>query len=465
MSSNPDPRDTPDSVRTRPHLASAANNVRRTIAQQEEDNALRPNAAIAESEHMPTKSDDTSTPHTQNESSNTQQQPVSNGAPFRPDPRFTPIDLSRRLTQIDESEQPSAQLASKNTRQRPLAKDELGDFDNEFEELAPKTRPQRKVSSALRSTNWRVKPEQQNVERPALNAQARVFAPSRRVESPLVILSRLTPYKITKRYRTPKPATENNDPPISYTRSPLSVRDFSAAYAPREMPRPQPSDDYLNQAVDDPVRATAPQRLLIILDLNGTCVHRHQSSKPGSPRPHLKPFLEYLFEYHDVMVWSSAMPKNVNKMCRNIFTPEQFDKLVAMWTRENLRLGRLIVTKIKGHKQLTWVWEALNAIKEDKTWLYDQTNTVLIDDTRLKAAAEPWNLLEVPEWNGHDQDDDILRQARKYIDENLCWTRDVSQYLHKHPPTFSTPATISGGTQKAADSLAEEIATLDLSKE
>lgn len=485
MSSSQDPPNNPGLARTRQYLGrkakvtSAADAIFKRIAQQGEYKVRRPESRASHNEQTGAESSDVQTPHTNPESFNTQQRPTRNPAPFQLDPRFTPIDLSRRLSQDDAPEQPSARPVSRIASNRPLTNDELEDFDKEFEQLGPKTlpsrkdgssvmsmrssRPTRKVNNALTSTNWRVNSNQENVDRPVLNVQAPVFDPTRRANPELVIPLHLNPYKITKRYRTPEPTTSLKGLPITFIRSPASSRVFDAANAPKEMPRPQPTDDYLNQAVDDPVQASAPQRLLIILDLNGTCVHRAASHRPGTPRPHLKPFLEYLFEYHDVMVWSSAMPKNVNKMCRNIFTPDQLQKLVAMWTREDLRLGRLIATKIKGHKMLTWVWEALNPQKEDKSWLYDQTNTVLIDDTRLKAAAEPWNLLEVPEWDGHDQKDEILQKAIKYL-ELLRWTRDVSQYLHRHPPSFSTPVTVAGKTEETADSLAEDIATLDLAE-
>jgi len=472
MSSSQTSPNKPDPARTRQSLArkakvtSAADAISKRVAQQEEDNVLRPGVPVHGTEHIPSKSNDTQQRHTRSNFSNTQQRPVSNGSPFQPDLRFTPINSSARPPQ-NAPQQPIARPGSNDNHQPPLAGEELDHFDNEFNGLTPSSLPPRQNSSALTSANWRVKSNQQKIDPPALNVQAPVFDPSHHTKPLLVIPSRFYPHKITKRNSISKNATRSREPPITYTRSPpiyTSTRTFDAKPAPKEMPRPQPTDDYLNQAVDDPVRATAPQRLLIILDLNGTCVYRGHSSSPGIPRPHLQPFLKYLFEYHDVMVWSSAMPKNVNKMCRNIFTPEQFERLTATWTREDLRLGRLIATKIKGHKMLTWVWVALNPHKKDKTWWYDQTNTVLIDDTRLKAAAEPWNLLEVPEWDGHDQKDEILEKARKYIDENLRWTRDVSQYLHKHPPTFSTPVTVSRETGKAADSLADDIAMLDLSK-
>jgi len=251
------------------------------------------------------------------------------------------------------------------------------------------------------------------------------------------------------------------------------------------MPRPQPTHDYLNQAVDEPVRSVVPRRLLIVLDLNGTLLYRGSSSSPGRPRPHVESFLQYLLENHDVMVWTSAMPKNAEKMCRNIFTPDQYRKLLTIWTRADLRLGELINTAVKGHKRLTWVWHALNGKKQDRSWWYNQTNTVLIDDSRLKAAAEPWNLLEVREWDGHDMKDDILDRARDYIDKNLRRTQDVSQYLHKYPPLFGTHVPVTKAADmkmadpkmadkktvdsktadsKTADSLAEDIAMLDLSK-
>lgn len=63
---------------------------------------------------------------------------------------------------------------------------------------------------------------------------------------------------------------------------------------------------------------------------------------------------------------------------------------------------------------------------------WDQTNTVLIDDSRLKAAAQPYNLIEIPEFVDKNEQqregppvlDDVTRML-----EILSYQGDVSRFL------------------------------------
>lgn len=66
------------------------------------------------------------------------------------------------------------------------------------------------------------------------------------------------------------------------------------------------------------------------------------------------------------------------------------------------------------------------------TW--DQTNTVLVDDSLEKADSEPYNLVQVEELTGKagDAQDDVLGAVLAYI-EDLAWERDVSSAIHHKP--------------------------------
>lgn len=119
-------------------------------------------------------------------------------------------------------------------------------------------------------------------------------------------------------------------------------------------------------------------RKLLILDLNGTLVHRAAPNQPrnrpkhkgpdgtasnqdaveplvdsaGRPLPRLRPvhprpymgaFRSYLFasetqQWLDVMIWSSAQPYSVNDMVSKTFGDER-DKLVAIWARDTFGLS------------------------------------------------------------------------------------------------------------------------------
>ncbi|KAF3356539.1 hypothetical protein VdG1_03819 [Verticillium dahliae VDG1] len=64
---------------------------------------------------------------------------------------------------------------------------------------------------------------------------------------------------------------------------------------------------------------------------------------------------------------------------------------------------------------------------------WDQTNTVLVDDSLEKARSEPFNLLRIPEFFGDaDEATDVLPQVHDYINA-LCYQADISQYMRLHP--------------------------------
>jgi len=149
------------------------------------------------------------------------------------------------------------------------------------------------------------------------------------------------------------------------SRSPLPV---SRPQPPRSRtatpPPPQgPSLEYIATSDDPSHLLTHPtsSRKLLVLDLNGTLLHRspHASKNapryaiPGQegfqprlrsvhPRPYLPSFKSYIFhpsnkEWLDVMVWSSAQPHSVHDMVDKCFHEEQYH-FVAVWARDTLGL-------------------------------------------------------------------------------------------------------------------------------
>lgn len=214
--------------------------------------------------------------------------------------------------------------------------------------------------------------------------------------------------------------------------------------SPRDPPTPMPTEAYLLQSSTAPQQlgGTIPQKLLVILDLNGVLLFRPRKKSPKNftPRAHLKEFLGYLFANHEVMIWSSARPENVAAMCQGIFTRTQRAKLVAEWARDKLRLtDDQYDNKVQVYKQLSWIWED-PSLREEATRLrpgqgkWDQSNTVLLDDTALKAAAEPYNLIEVPQF-GHDGDnykDGVLSQVVGYLEE-LKYAGNASYFMRTNP--------------------------------
>ena len=200
---------------------------------------------------------------------------------------------------------------------------------------------------------------------------------------------------------------------------------------------PQPTAQYLAQAARAPQRAQTPQHLLLVVDMNGTLVHRRGRNKTTILRPGVETFLDRIFASFSVMVWSSARPHSVDSMCRDVFSAEHRSKLVAKWTREKLGLtARQYNEKIQVYKRLDWVWDNMRIQRchpdhiDGARW--DQTNTVLLDDSIIKASSQPYNIVEVPEFAGQAEKRGVvpLEQIAAYLDE-LRWQKDVSAYIRE----------------------------------
>lgn len=215
------------------------------------------------------------------------------------------------------------------------------------------------------------------------------------------------------------------------------------------LPCPQPSESYLECANRPPRRLSSPKKLLIVLDLNGTLLVRSNRGSKYTPRPFVQKFLVYCLENHLLVVWSSARPHNVSPMVAQLFTPEQHAKLVKVWSRDHLRLGVHFNAKVQVYKRLTWLWEDSEVqasfpsapFKVEDGWkepplttMWDQTNTVLLDDSTEKAASEPFNLLRVDEFTQANKKDgdDVLGRVLVYL-EDLKREADVSAAMRERP--------------------------------
>lgn len=217
------------------------------------------------------------------------------------------------------------------------------------------------------------------------------------------------------------------------------------------LPHPKPSSAYLEQAKLPPRCLSDPKKLLIVLDLNGTLLVRKNRGSSYIPRPHVQGFLAYCLEHHALMVWSSARSQNVAAMVAQLFTDEQRQKLVAIWSRDHLRLGVHFETKVQVYKQLTWLWEDARvqasfptpdsvSFKVEDGWKeppptkWDQSNTVLLDDSVDKAASEPHNLIRVDEFTKEHIGDgeDVLGRVLAYIEDLKC-EADVSRAMRERP--------------------------------
>jgi hypothetical protein len=206
------------------------------------------------------------------------------------------------------------------------------------------------------------------------------------------------------------------------------------------LPAPQPTDLYMNQASEEPSVVDSPGHLLVILDLNGTVLFRpNKNAQTMIARPYLSPFLRYLFQNFKVMVWSSAKPANVKALVEKALDKDLKSMLVATWARDTFGLSATNFSQnVQVYKNLRLIWSRDQIQQHHPEYesgqRFGQHNTVLIDDSALKASAQPHNLLEIPEFEAtpEQMEGDMLREVAGYL-EILRQQADVSKFINKQP--------------------------------
>lgn len=140
------------------------------------------------------------------------------------------------------------------------------------------------------------------------------------------------------------------------------------------------------------------------------------------------------------MIWSSARPHNVEAMCDQLFTPEQRQRLLGVWGRDRLGLSEAQYdSKLQVYKRLSAVWAGLGGSHRHG---WGQHNTVLLDDSALKASSEPFSVVVVPEFvsdaaGGNEERVDVwqvpvLTQVAGYL-QCLHFQADVSSFMRTSP--------------------------------
>ncbi|WEW61948.1 hypothetical protein PRK78_007448 [Emydomyces testavorans] len=207
---------------------------------------------------------------------------------------------------------------------------------------------------------------------------------------------------------------------------------------------PTPTKEYLAEASLEPVSTDSLRPLLIILDMNGTLIYRKRRSAPSSlvRRPYLDSFLKHMFDQHNVMIWTSSKPATVKEIMKRLFDPATQSKFVAVWARDKLGLStEQYNEKVQVYKRLDKIWtddlirsghpgSENDSSPEECVW--NQSNTVLVDDSKIKAAGHPHNIIEIPEFTNDASVDErgnlqiVLRQLRI-----LARQRDVSRKIRQ----------------------------------
>lgn len=203
---------------------------------------------------------------------------------------------------------------------------------------------------------------------------------------------------------------------------------------------PEPTPLYLARSFAPPAALPQPRRILVILDLNGTVLYRPTRYQPTTfvERPHARRFLDYCLEAFHLAIWSSARPENVQNMLSQLLTRKQRKQCVVTWARDRLGLSQNDYNlRVQCYKRLDAVWNndevQASHPTADRGGRWDQSNTVLVDDSREKGRSEPYNILAVPEFSGPENEmADVLPQVHDYLNV-LCYQQDISRYMRLNP--------------------------------
>jgi hypothetical protein len=219
---------------------------------------------------------------------------------------------------------------------------------------------------------------------------------------------------------------------------------------------PFASPEYLARSEGFAQPIQTPQHLLVVIDLNGTILFRPSRTSPHKfvARPHAIRFLQYCIDTFNVVIWSSARPENVAALVDAILPPSLKQRCVAIWGRDRFNLTPADYnTRVQCYKRLNTVWldpfiaRSHPEFQTGANW--DQTNTVLVDDSIEKGRSEPFNIISIPEYTGNQlEKTDILPQVHDYLNQ-LSLHSNVSAYMRSYP--FVAQAAAQGPPVDYAD--------------
>lgn len=269
-----------------------------------------------------------------------------------------------------------------------------------------------------------------------------------------------TPTTTPKNLPPPGAAGQENEPPPSA--APGSPKNSRATITPPSAASggiPEPTAAYLVRASFLPRRRAHPGPLLVVIDLNGTVLHRpnRRQSSHFLARRHALEFVRYCVRTFWVVIWSSARPDNVQRMVHTLLPPDDLKQVVAVWGRDKFGLTPTDYNaRTQCYKRLTTLWDdpvvrasypqqpaangggggaSVGSTRpgSEGSGCWNQGNTVLIDDSAEKARSEPHNAITLPEFTGNvDEEVDVLPSVHDYLNE-LCYQEDVSAYVRANP--------------------------------
>jgi len=170
----------------------------------------------------------------------------------------------------------------------------------------------------------------------------------------------------------------------------------------------------------------------IILDMDQTLIHGNLNSysiyADPIPRPHLKEFLEFLFENcKNVSIWTHGL-----KQWYDVVYQKVFKNLIP--EGKTFHFVRTRETPIGDYDDIIQINKKLHDIKSNISSIsflkpllviykkypdeYNENNTFIIDDNPITYSINKENAIEIKPYNGIDNSDTELLRIMKLIKDN-----------------------------------------------
>lgn len=197
--------------------------------------------------------------------------------------------------------------------------------------------------------------------------------------------------------------------------------------------------------------ASHSKRKLLVLDLNGLLAdivpyvpygyrpYARVSGKSVFKRPSCEDFLAFCFKRFDVGIWSSRLKKNVDSLVHILFRDTQH-KLLFCWDASHCTRTGLQTIDNKDKplvlKELKVLWEYLGHHPSLVNQEYNESNTLLVDDSPYKALRNPAHTGLFPySYQYKDVRDSSLGpegDLRLYL-ERLAVAENVQKFVEQNP--------------------------------
>ncbi|CAM8965088.1 unnamed protein product [Rhodiola kirilowii] len=195
----------------------------------------------------------------------------------------------------------------------------------------------------------------------------------------------------------------------------------------------------------------AKRKKLLVLDINGLLADivspipkdfksdANIARRAIFKRPSCSEFLMFCFETFEVGIWSSRTQKNVERVI-NFLLGDLKDRLLFCWdVTQCTSTGFSSLEnrhKTLMFKEIRKLWEPQDHNLPWENKHFNESNTLLVDDSPYKALLNPLHTAIFPQsYNYRDRSDTSLGlhgEIRSYL-EGLAAADHVQQYVEQHP--------------------------------